>query len=472
MLNIIEQHEIVNKIVKYVACYIRVSTEEQVKYGFSIQAQKDALEKYCKEHGYKYVFFIDEGISASSMKKRKALNDMLSKVSLFDMILFTKLDRLSRNVLDANIINQILQQNNCTMKAIDEDDVDTSTADGLFIFNLKVSLAQREIGKTSERINFVFKNKREKGEVTSGTKKYGYDIINRKYVINEIEAENIRNLYKYYISVNGNFKKAYSYFIEHFKNKGRDALYLYLKDTAYVGKYKLYRKNVYLDNYIPAIVDTETFNTVQNLLKRKENSSHKSDTPPATALFSGLLYCNKCNSKMLKKQDTRAKYRLMRYFCDKVFRYELGTTKRKCDNKQLIREEEIEQFLFDNLDAEFNKFKANCTTEEIQIKSENPQKIKSIEKKLEKLKDLYIDDLIDKETYTQDYKRYMNELSKLKTEIIVQKPRDLSHIEKILNSNYVNVYNNLSLENKRRFWLSFIDKIYIEDRKIKRVTFL
>ena len=153
--------------MKRVACYCRVSTEEQVKFGFSIQAQKDALMKYCKENGYKYDFYIDEGISASSMKKRNALKEMLSKCSVYDMILFTKLDRLSRNVLDANNINKTLKDNNCTMKAIDEDDIDTSTADGTFIFNLKVSLAQREIGKTSERINFVFKSKREKGEVTS-----------------------------------------------------------------------------------------------------------------------------------------------------------------------------------------------------------------------------------------------------------------------------------------------------------------
>ena len=157
--------------MKYVACYCRVSTDEQKKFGFSIQAQKDALEKYCKINNYKYEFYIDEGISASSMKKREALNEMLNKCNVYDMILFTKLDRLSRNVLDANTINKILQNNNCTMKAIDEEDIDTTTADGTFIFNLKVSLAQREIEKTSERINFVFKNKRERGEVTSGTKK-------------------------------------------------------------------------------------------------------------------------------------------------------------------------------------------------------------------------------------------------------------------------------------------------------------
>ena len=115
--------------MKYVACYCRVSTEEQKKFGFSIEAQKDALEKYCRENGYKYEFYIDEGISASSMKKRKALNEMLSKVNVFDIILFTKLDRLSRNVLDANNINKLLIDNKCTMKAIDEDDIDTSTAD-------------------------------------------------------------------------------------------------------------------------------------------------------------------------------------------------------------------------------------------------------------------------------------------------------------------------------------------------------
>lgn len=205
--------------MKYVACYCRVSTDEQKKFGFSIQAQKDALEKYCKENNYKYEFYIDEGISASSMKKRNALNEMLNKCNIFDMILFTKLDRLSRNVLDANNINKLLLDNKCTMKAIDEDDIDTSTADGTFIFNLKVSLAQREIGKTSERIKFVFQNKREKGEVTSGTRKYGYDIVNKKFQINPSEAKNIVNLYEYFIEVNGNVKQTYSYFIQHFPRK-------------------------------------------------------------------------------------------------------------------------------------------------------------------------------------------------------------------------------------------------------------
>lgn len=453
--------------MKYVACYCRVSTEEQVKYGFSIQAQKDALEKYCKDNNYKYEFYIDEGISASSMKKRNALQDMLKKSSFYDMILFTKLDRLSRNVLDANTINKILQDNKCTMKAIDEDDIDTSTADGMFMFNLKVSLAQREIEKTSERINFVFKNKREKGEVTSGQKKYGYDIINKKFVINKLEAKNIVNLYEYYVSVNGDLKKTYKYFIEHFHGKGQDALSNYLNDSSYIGKYKLYRKNIYLDNYTPRIVSDDLWNSVQSLRIRKTiTKKTQSD------IFSGLLFCPYCNCRLHKKVDNRVKKRLIRYVCDKSFIYIPGTDKKKCNNKISIREDFIEQYLLENIFEEFKKYKLKNSSVENKINNEdNSKKIKIIENKILKLKDLYLEDLIDKEEYKKDYTRYINELNNLRTDKTIKIKKDYSQIENILNSNFISIYNKLNIDNKKRFWLSILDKIYVSDGKIKEIIF-
>lgn len=285
--------------MKYVACYCRVSTDEQAKFGFSIQAQKDALEKYCKDNNYKYEFYIDEGVSASSIK-RPALKDMLSKVDVFDMILFTKLDRLSRNVLDANNINKLLLDNKCTMKAIDEDDVDTSTADGTFIFNLKVSLAQREIGKTSERIKFVFQNKRNKGEVTSGTKKYGYDIIDRHFVVNIEQQENIIKFYKYFINVGADTKLSFEYFKDNFPSKSYDTYKKILTDTAYIGKYKLYKKNEYIYNYIPRLMTDELFYTVQDLLgKRRKIVKNNKEAP--ISLFDGILKCSKCGGAMSRR---------------------------------------------------------------------------------------------------------------------------------------------------------------------------
>ncbi len=470
MPNLIEQQKIItelNKPVKYVACYVRVSTEEQVKFGFSIEAQKDALEKYCKEHGYKFKFFIDEGISASSMKKRKALKELLDKSYMFDMVIFTKLDRLSRNVLDANNINKILKENNCTMKAIDEDDIDTSTADGTFIFNLKVSLAQREIGKTSERINFVFKNKREKGEVTSGQKKYGYDIVDKHFKINPTEAENLLNLYKFNISVNGDVEKTYGYFVEHFDGKGYDAMIHYLTDTAYIGKYKLYRKEIYLDNYIPAIIPEDIWYKVQDLRPKKTIATNID----VEDIFSGLVYCNNCKSRMYRKVDNRTKNTVIRYCCNNAYTYKKGTKIKKCTNNATIREEDIEQYLLENLFKEFNKYKLNAKIEKEVVTSSNPQKIKQLEKRILKLKDLYLDDLIDKETYKKDYTKYTKEIEKLKEAKIITENRDLSHIEKLLNSNYIDIYSKLTTTNKKKFWLSVIDKIYVEKRQIKEVTF-
>ena len=453
--------------MRYVACYCRVSTDEQARFGFSIQAQKDALEKYCKENKYKYEFYIDEGISACSMKKRKALQEMLNKSNVFDMILFTKLDRLSRNVLDANNINKILQENNCTMKAIDEDDIDTSTADGTFIFNLKVSLAQREIGKTSERINFVFKNKREKGEVTSGQKKYGYDIINKHFVPNKEEVAKLLGLYKFNISVNGNMKETYKYFIQHFDGKGYDAMIHYLTDNAYIGRYKLYRKNVYIDNYIPAILPTDLWQKVQDLRPKKTITKNN----PIESIFSGLIYCSNCKHRMCKKVDNRVKDKLVRYACDNVYRYERSKETKKCNNNISVREDYIENYLLENLFKEFNKYKLKAKIEKEVVTSSNPQKIKQLEKKILKLKDLYLDDLIDKETYKKDYNKYTKEIETLKEKKIITENRDLSHIEKLLNSNYTDIYNKLTTTNKKKFWLSIIDKIYIENGEIKEVTF-
>ena len=109
--------------------YVRVSKDEQVKFGYSINAQIDALENYCFENKIKIAdTYIDEGISAATIKKRHAFVKMISECENGDIILFTKLDRFSRNLLDANMIVADLDKKNIAIKAINEDDIDTTTA--------------------------------------------------------------------------------------------------------------------------------------------------------------------------------------------------------------------------------------------------------------------------------------------------------------------------------------------------------
>ena len=102
-----------------------------------------------------------------------------------------------------------------------------------------------------------------------------------------------------------------------FLGKGYDAMINYLSDTAYIGKYKLYRKNLYVDNYTPRILDDDIWKTVQGLRKRKERNNPKSIQ---SSLFSGIMYCNTCNCRMTKKQDNRCKTIVMRYVCDNASR--------------------------------------------------------------------------------------------------------------------------------------------------------
>lgn len=460
--------------MKHAACYCRVSTEEQAKFGFSIAAQKDALEKYCKQNNYEYDFFIDEGISASSMK-RPELQKMLNKIELhfYDIVLFTKLDRLSRNVLDANNINKILTKVNCTMKAIDEDDIDTSTADGTFMFNLKVSLAQREIEKTSERINFVFNNKREKNEVTSGSKSYGYDIVNKHYVVNEEEAQNVRNFYEYFISVAADTRKALEYFKVHFPTKSYEVYKKILTNTSYIGRYKLYRKDIFLEDYIPRIMTDELFFKVQDLLsKRRRITKNNKESP--TSIFDGIIKCNECHSNMSRSIHYNKYGTYINYRCWKYLRFSKKENEiYQCNNRTCISESRIEKYLLDNLKELANNYIIN--NKALSAKTPIPKgnnMLPAIRKKLDKIKDLYMDDLIDKETYSIEYKKLKQlEKEELEKEEQNTAAQNFTQLEKIINSDFSTLYKSLSQTEKRRFWISIIESIYIST-KIEKVNFI
>lgn len=452
-----------------VACYCRVSTEEQAKFGFSIEAQKTALENYCKENNLKFDMYIDEGISASSIK-RPDLQKMLKKCYKYKMILFTKLDRLSRNVKDANDIVSLLSQNNCSIKAIDEDDIDTTTADGMFIFNLKMSLAQREIGKTSERINFVFEDKRAKGEVTSGKKKYGYDIVDKKYIINQVEADNVIKFFEYFLSINGDCSKAYDYYINYFPSKSYSSMTRMLRNKSFIGLHKLRYQDRYLENYVPRIMSDELFNNVQNLLAKKQPRQSRIN---AFYMFSGLIYCAKCKKRFSArygayKRDgkvTESEYHY--YLCPTPYKPSINYS---CDNKKTIREEYIEEYLLKNIKSEFEKFKIEFEVKKSSANNIDTNEINIIDRKLKKLKDLYLDDLISKEEYKKDYEK----LTSRKLELKEQNKKtniDLSTTEKLLKSNYNSIYKSLSLDNKRKFWLSIIDKIYVNNGQIVSIVF-
>lgn len=197
--------------------------------------------------------------------KRPQLQSMLSSLKNLDAIAFTRLDRLSRNVLEANKMLELLQQNNVAMISICEDDINTSTANGLFMFNLKVNLAEHELKKGSERIKAVFEYKIAQGQPITGNVPFGYRIAtengNKRIIIDESKAPIVKDIFASFL-----LHQSVHYTVEYVNNKyGLSRPYMsymhILKNEFYAGSY---RGN---SNYAEPYITKDTYNAVLNWLE-------------------------------------------------------------------------------------------------------------------------------------------------------------------------------------------------------------
>ena len=170
---------VLNGTILRAALYERVSTDEQALRGYSIAAQKDALEDYCENKRIKIVgHYTDEGVSGSKPPlKRPALKQLMEDVEAgrIDIILFTKLDRWFRSVKEYFKVQDILEKHRVEWKTIHED-YDTTTANGRMAITIFMAIAQNEREKAAERTSAVFANKRKNKESFFGKNAtpYGY----------------------------------------------------------------------------------------------------------------------------------------------------------------------------------------------------------------------------------------------------------------------------------------------------------
>lgn len=450
-------------MIKNVAIYCRVSTEEQKKFGISVDDQKNSLTEYCKKNKYKiYDYYIDEGVSAGTISKRKEFVRLLKDLDNIDLIIFTKLDRFSRNVRDANNLLVELDKHNTSFKAIDEDDIDTSTADGRFIFNLKVNLAEHERNKDSERINRVNNYKYKVAKtVCSGQKIFGYDIDEGKHLVaNEKEAEQLNELYDYYLKTSS-LVKTHQWFKNNVGNKSVGTIRNYLTDSKYIGKFITAKNKEVLEDFCPAIIDEDKFYRVQKELKRNiKTADYKKKRD---YIFSGLIICKECGFKMAG--GTRGS----RYDFTKIYKCKQHYVEKKCINKTALTEKYIEDYLKENIlkIAENNILKAQK-----EKKVSRKDKTVEIKNKMNKLVDLYLSDMIDKDKYNNDYNHLKEELKKEEQATKESQRINIDNLQKFLEMDFLAIYDTLTDVEKQRLWRSIIDNITIDNNKNITVNFL
>ncbi|WMJ87580.1 recombinase family protein [Anaerocolumna sp. MB42-C2] len=429
------------------AVYIRVSTEEQAIHGYSLEAQKAALTEYAKAHSLDIVdYYIDEGLSArKKMAKRKEFQRMLSDVigNRIDLILITKLDRWFRNISDYYKVQEILETYHVNWKTIYEN-YDTTSANGRLHINIMLSVAQDEADRTSERIKVVFQNKKNKGEVTNGSHPLGFKIENKRLIPDDKAIDIVREIFNYYELHQSIYETT---------QMVRDKYKLTFCNTTIsrILKNKIYTE--YRDDTITApLIDLKQFNQVQTILpipKRRRNKER-------VYLFGGLLICRECGRKLTGNHSTVTyKNSIKEYYIYRCKRY---SEQRSCSHKKSLNETKLENYLINQINqiltgyqftADINETKKYTTTNEIN----------KLQLKLEKLKELYMENLIDIKTYKEDHALINTQLKNLHK---VEKRNGTEEFNSLLNTDFDYIYSLLSRTEKRILWRSLIATIQVD----------
>lgn len=460
--------------------YPRVSTDDQVREGFSLDEQEKEMKKLCMYKNYQiYKVYREEGVSAKNMNRPKFQEMMQDlKDGKINRIIVYKLDRLTRSIQDLEVICKLIEKYHCSLDSVSEE-INTDTAMGVFFIRMTTILAQLEIERTSERTKFGLKGAAKNGHFC-GKAPIGYRKINKELVIDDLESEVAKEIFDDY--VNGlsvctitkklNNKNALN---RNWRTTTIDRMlsnYIYCGDYLY-GKRAKNMKPIHLENICPAIIDKETFKMVQTQKER----NLKNYTRKHTYVYMQKIVCSKCNKIMGGSSTTsRNKPTQIYYKCN-------------CCNTR-INEKKIEKplmlFLNDMLDYYLlidNNFKS-FFNEDLNIETDKYNKmLDKCNKKLKKIKEAYLDDLIDKDEFITEEKAIKSQINDLELKLNhlnnannnENNKKDLNlyynllQLEKMKYKSYYvrknGLWNKLTKEQKSKLIMKYIDSIEIEKVK-------
>jgi site-specific DNA recombinase len=254
------------------AIYTRVSTEDQAKEGFSLDAQLEKLKSYCKARDWIVASeYVDDGYSGRNVK-RPAYTRMMVEVDKWDTILVIKMDRIHRNSKNFMLMMEQLKKLGKEFVSMTES-LDTSTAMGRFVMDIIQRIAQLESEQIGERVYVGMEQKaKTNGGVLGFNIPYGYDYINGKLVVNNSEANIIKKIFDMYKNKFGMKKIAEILNKENIPTKlnkkwGSQTISLILKNPVYCG-FLHWEDYLNPSKHIP-IIDKNTFNEVQKIIQKK-----------------------------------------------------------------------------------------------------------------------------------------------------------------------------------------------------------
>lgn len=453
------------------AIYIRVSTEEQARHGFSLAEQEHDLTDYADKHHYLVVgVYADEGSSArKAITRRKQLQRLLDDVRAdrVDIILLKCLDRWFRNVADFYKVQAILDEHHVQWVCTQED-YNTTTTNGRLMLNLKLSIAQNESDQTSDRIKYVnqgiLRRKREIG----GKAPFGYRFVDledggkRIAVVDEQRAA-VEFIFASHLSGHSPMRIAHDVFAQYGIPISCRRVRCVLRNETYTGR------RYGIDDFCPAIISPDTYQQAQ---ARIAGNKPWPKNRHFLYLFRGKIICPSCGRVLFGHHGDHTKkdghvVHYCNYWCGKhAVSGAPDVAAGGCAYGGAVGERSIERYLLDHLSELLDAYQLEIEKKKSSMRIAPELRIRAATDKLTRLKDLYVDGFIDKPTYEADHAKLQQEISSALAEkqaihITPAAVRDL-----ILKADdFRTIYAAMDRQHKYDLWQSTIKSIKIGEPK-------
>lgn len=452
--------------------YARYSSHQQSEQ--SIDGQLRDCYKFAEQNNIKIVGeYIDRALSAKTDHRpefQRMIKD--SERHIFDVILVWKLDRFARNRFDSANYKARLKRNGAKIMSVMENISDSP--EGILMESLLEGMAEYYSAELAEKVKRGMRETALNCRVY-GMVPYGYKSVDKKFVIDEDTAPIVRQIFNMYID--GMTAKQIAEYLNaaNIKNrKGHKFSIKYicniLSNKKYTGLY-IY-DDIIIPGGIPEIIDNETFDRAQKVLKKNKTIGAKYKASEEYILTT-KLFCGECRSMMRGDCGTGKGGGIYYYYSCANKR---GTTK-KCKKKS-VRKSDIEKFIIDNIvnnilqDSIINKIADNVMT--LQQNARNNAVIDCLNKQLndtnESIKNVM--HAIEQGIVTQTTVTRLKELEETQDYLKLEIDKEKSSLLPLSRDEIVYLLDSLrngdphDIKYQKRLIDVFIHRIYIYDDKL------
>lgn len=401
---------------KIAGLYIRVSTEDQAREGFSLPEQEKRLRAMCEYKGYEiYKLYKDAGISAKTGNTRPAFEELLQDIrdKKCNTIVVLKLDRLTRSVFDLEGIMNFLEENNAYLDCANEE-INTTNSSGKMVARLLTTVSQNEIERTNERTKFGLSGAIKEGHIPARAP-LGYKHIDKKLVPDPLTKDIVIRIYNLYFEGKSYYNIATIFNEEQVlgKTNWKDTGILrIISNEVYKGDYvhgkRTNHPTLYKDVVEP-IVNKEMWDNCQ--VQKKKNQKNYMRTQ--TYIFLQKLKCPKCGRILAGGASHKIK-------SDKwYFYYRCGNCKSNIHEDKI--EDKIKVLLADILEYDnvVNEFFLPVLKSKIDNPKEQLEKeLKSLNNKRDRIRKAYIDELFTEEEFKQESKLIENQIEMVNSKLL------------------------------------------------------